>query len=322
MLSPTFKKILNAVIGIILFVWVSYIIYGQLHNNTNLKSACYNMLLQHWTLRRLVLFVIVLLLMLVNWSIEALKWQLLIKHLQAISFLRSLRSIFTGISVSLLTPNRVGEYGGRIIYLNDGVKGSAITANIVGSFAQFIAAAIFGIVGCGYYLSYGQVWFMPWLLACSVLGVVVLTLLYFQLSLFTKWLVHFSFFKKLENHISIVQTFNKATLLKLIAISALRYIVFALQYYILLRVFYIDISFANAMPTIFLIFWCMAILPSITLAEAPIRSEMSIYFLGAFSANALGIMSASILLWLINLILPALLGALLSLGVKLFKERG
>jgi hypothetical protein len=99
----------------------------------------------------------------------------------------------------------------------------------------------------------------------------------------------------------------------------LRYLVFAFQYYLLLQLFFVNISFLNAMPTVFLIFWCMAILPSITIAEAPIRSEMSIYFLKVFSTNLLGIMSASIFLWLINLILPALLGALFTFGIRIFK---
>jgi uncharacterized membrane protein YbhN (UPF0104 family) len=321
MLNPKLKKILNVSFGMLLFAWVAYIIYTQINSKANLTIIFDNVVLHNWSITRVILLLCVLVLMLVNWSIEALKWQLLIKHLQIISFKRSLRSVFTGISVSLLTPNRIGEYGGRIIYLNDAVKLKAITANIVGSFAQFIAAALFGIVGCVFYLTHSSVSFMPWLLAFSILGLLLLCLLYFKLAVFAKWLVGFSFLKKIETTIVVVKQYDTITLIKLIAISGLRYLVFAFQYYLLLQLFFVNISFANAMPTVFLIFWCMAILPSITIAEAPIRSEMSIYFLKVFSTNLVGIMSASVGLWLINLIFPALLGALFTWGIKLFKVR-
>jgi Lysylphosphatidylglycerol synthase TM region len=214
MLNPILKKILNATIGIVLFGWVAYIIFGQINSNTNLQSALANLLLHHWTVNRILLLTGVAVLMIVNWSIEALKWQLLVKHLQSISFVRSLRSVFTGISVSLLTPNRIGEYGGRIIYLNDDVKLRAITANIIGSFAQFIAAALFGILGCIFYISHSAVWFMPWLLTFSVLGFLLLCLLYFKLTIFAKWLVHFSFLKKIETTILVVKNFDTRSLLK------------------------------------------------------------------------------------------------------------
>src|SRR4051812_2206215 len=59
-------------------------------------------------------------LMLLNWSLEALKWEIIVNQLQTIGFLKSLRAIFAGISVSIFTPNRIGEFGGRIFFLEAG----------------------------------------------------------------------------------------------------------------------------------------------------------------------------------------------------------
>ena len=60
----------------------------------------------------------------------------------------------------------------------------------------------------------------------------------------------------------------------------------------------------------------MAIIPTIALAEIPVRTEMSYRILQVFTSNALGVMSASIFLWLINLIIPALIGGIVLIGAK------
>src|SRR5262245_18389218 len=59
---------------------------------------------------RLIILVAVVLLMFVNWSLEAVKWQRMLGRLEPIGFLRSLEAVFTGLTVSFFTPNRVGEY--------------------------------------------------------------------------------------------------------------------------------------------------------------------------------------------------------------------
>jgi hypothetical protein len=89
-----------------------------------------------------------------------------------------------------------------------------------------------------------------------------------------------------------------------------------MQYYILLHSFLIHIHILPALLSVFLIFWLMAIIPTIALAEIPVRTEMSYRILQVFTSNALGVMSASIFLWLINLIIPALIGGIVLIGTK------
>ena len=60
-------------------------------------------------------FCLVIILMFVNWGLEAKKWQLLVKSIQKISFLRAFRAIFSGQAFALNTVNGVGEYVGRIV---------------------------------------------------------------------------------------------------------------------------------------------------------------------------------------------------------------
>jgi uncharacterized membrane protein YbhN (UPF0104 family) len=293
------------------------VILKQVNQQQQLQEAL-DVLLHHWTLNRLLLLSVVFALMLLNWGIEAWKWKILLKPLQQISFGRSIRSVFTGISISLLTPNRIGEYAGRIIYLQFNNKLKGIAINVVSSFGQFIAASVFGIIGCAYYLAhYTGAWYLQYVLIGSVLVLLALCVIYFRLQRSIVWLEKFTLMHKVSEYLQTVKTYSPSLLLQIIGMSATRYIVFAVQYYLLLLAFQISIPFIPTLLSIFLIFWLMAIIPSIAIAELPIRAEMSYTILQVFSSNAIGIMSASVLLWLINLIIPALIGGIVLIGAKL-----
>ena len=58
-----------------------------------------------------------LVMMLANWMLESYKWRLLMTAIEDIGFFKSMKAIFSGITIALFTPNRVGEYGGRVFHL-------------------------------------------------------------------------------------------------------------------------------------------------------------------------------------------------------------
>lgn len=96
----------------------------------------------------LIAFIFVL--MLVNWLTEAVKWKLLAGKITPVSFSASVLSVFTGITVSFFTPNRVGEFAGCVLHLpfKTRIKGSV--ASVIGSMSQLLITLIAG--GCRLYL--------------------------------------------------------------------------------------------------------------------------------------------------------------------------
>ena len=86
-------------------------------------------------------------LMLVNWGIEARKWQLAIRRIQPIPFQKALKAIFTGTTLAFFTPNRMGEYMGRILYIEKGKRIQAVSLTIVCSMAQLLVTLSAGLVG-------------------------------------------------------------------------------------------------------------------------------------------------------------------------------
>ncbi len=92
---------------------------------------------------------LVIFLMLFNWGAEALKWRILVKHIQPMSFFRAFKAILSGLSVSLAlsTPNGAGEYVGRVLYVKQGNRIRAIALTFIGSISQLIVTMVMGVMG-------------------------------------------------------------------------------------------------------------------------------------------------------------------------------
>ena len=86
-----------------------------------------------------------------NWLLEARKWQLLIAPLEQISIFTSIQSILAGITISIFTPNRIGEFAGRIFFLKKADKLKASVKSMVGSFIQLSITIFAGFIAIGVY---------------------------------------------------------------------------------------------------------------------------------------------------------------------------
>ncbi len=257
-------------------------------------------------------------LMCINWSLEALKWQILIKKIEQISFFNSLKSILVSLVFGLFTPNRIGEIGGRAIYLSAGNRTKGVVAAGIGSFAQMTVTVVFGLFGFGLiFFFFGA--FNLNDKTVKILGIilfltaVLMIFIFFRLDIFIKLLQTFKVKQKFIDKINLSNNYSQKKLIKILCISSLRYIVFVSQYYILLRVFDVNINFFIAISSILSIFLLMNVLPNIVIVDLGIRGSVAIFILGQFSENLQGILSASVFLWLINILIPAVMGQILFL---------
>jgi hypothetical protein len=276
---------------------------------------------------------LVILLMLANWSCEALKWRVLVSHIQRISFLTAFKAILSGLSVSLAmnTPNGSGEYIGRILYVKEGNRIRAITLTFVGSISQLIVTMLVGTIGLFllrdrfYNVTPNDIHLSSSLIDTTAYGSIALTTaliaVYFEISWLTKLLERIPFVARYSYFIKKLEDFRWQELLKVLLISMLRYSVFVAQYLLLLQVFNVDIHIITAFWLITIMFLALAIVPTIALAELGVRGKVSIFLFGVFSANTLGIVLTASTIWLINLVVPALAGSLFILGIKFFRSK-
>ena len=273
----------------------------------------------------------VILLMVFNWGIEALKWKILVKHIEDISFVTAFKGVLAGVSLAINTPNRIGEYFGRIIYLSEGNRLRAISLTLVGSTSQLIITVIFGTIGL-FFLRRNLVDTTNGAIGLSMLWIniiiygatgiaIILLLIYFRLSFITRAIEKIPFVAKYAFFIQKLGEFEWPELLKVLCLSLLRYGVFILKYVLLLQVFEVDIGVWNACQLIFIMFLILAVVPTIALAELGLRGQVGLLLFGLFSGNSLGIVLTASGIWIINLVVPALAGSLFILGKKFFRNK-
>ncbi|MDB5011122.1 MAG: hypothetical protein JWQ06_1911, partial [Mucilaginibacter sp.] len=179
-------------------------------------------------------------LMLVNWLLEALKWQYVTRNLVRISFWRAIECVFCGLTWAIFTPNRLGEYGGRVMFLPPRRRIHGVFAMAVGSFGQNVITNVLGTIAI--------LWFSARFLHFNglvLLGLVVLSILYIALFLVfyfnIKWLVtllnKIPFLRKYHRFFDVMGQYKFDELLKIMLFCMARFFTFSCQYYILIHLF-------------------------------------------------------------------------------------
>ncbi len=156
---------------------------------------------------------------------------------------------------------------------------------------------------------------------CSIVITIALLSVYFKISWLIGLLEKIPFVARYSFFIQKLEEFTLGELMKVLLISFLRYMVFVVQYLLLLQVFKVDIVWWNAFWLITVMFLVLAIIPTIALAELGVRGKISIFLFGVFSTNTIGILLTATTIWLINLVVPALAGSLFIVGIKLFRSK-
>lgn len=326
-MNKNIKILLNYFLAPLIFIVLSWSLYHQIRHQQDLALR-WAQIKTGWTQGK---FWLVMLLMLVNWGIEARKWQVLVQHVQHFSLWRAFKSVLSGCSVTMLTPNRIGEYGGRILYIDEGNRIKAISLTIAGSISQLLVTLIMGSLGLIYlrYISQNggsSLQVLPdfWgdvLIYLSLSVTVLLFLFYWRLGWLVRAIEKVPAFSKVVKHISVLDELNNSRLLRIVSLSLVRYLVFVLQYILLLHVMQVHIAFATCFWLITVFYLVMAVAPTIGFVELPVRVTASWTLLHLYTANELGVGAAALGIWLINLVLPAILGSLLLLRIKIIKVK-
>ena len=114
--------------------------------------------------------------------------------------------------------------------------------------------------------------------------------------------------------------YNYSDLLEVLLYSIARYVVFTTQFFILLQVFDIDVSYVDSMILISTMLFIVSIIPSIAITEIGVRGSVALFLFSLVSGNTIGILSSTFVMWVINLLLPAMLGTIFIFTLKFFRK--
>lgn len=268
----------------------------------------------NFSTKELVLIVIVLLLMSLNWLLESIKWKGLLVKVEEINLSKSIKSVLIGVTCSLFTPFRLGDYLGRPLLIRKENKSSSVLANILGSICQNIITMGLGLIGLILLLTEFEKGIFGINDSLFIFITIVTIIIFLIITLINsgsiiKLLNKFRIIDKLKLSPDFLHSYNRTQFSIFLALSLIRYLVFFTQYFILLKIFGVNIHLIDAFTGISLSYIFLFSIPGVPIADIGIRGSLALFFLGMFSPNQFSILYASTALWLINLAIPGMIGS-------------
>ncbi len=270
-----------------------------------------------------ILFLL-LILMFLNWGLEAYKWKLLIQKLNPIRFVRTFKAVWTGVTLGLFTPNRVGEFGGRILYVPRKFRIQAVIVSLIGSFSQNLATIITGIISMIIYIyrieDIASFLFFSIILVSSI-TVCLLLLAYYNLDVVIQVFKRSRFLKRIYSYTEVLKSYHSRELSKLLMLSVLRYSVYTAQYLIFLRLFGAQISVFDGVVAIGVIYLAQTVVPSFAIVDLLTRLPIATLIFSNYNVKVGTALAATSSIWILNLIIPASLGYIFIFKYNFFKNR-
>lgn len=293
------KQFLLVIIKLLIVSIALFYIYNQLQGEKSL----------HWQIISNYLSVQSVLILLVfsilNWFFEIFKWKHLVSSFKEITLLESANQSLGSLTASIFTPNRIGEYGAKVLYFSKKNRKQIVLLNFIGNSSQMLVTTFFGMIGVLLIDFSFQIsnWF--------VFGFIIA--LFLILFLFKKVEIYGFSIQKLVQKIT---SFSFEFLRKNLLFSVLRYLVFSTQFYFLLLIFEVDVASEIAFGTIFTMYLLASIIPSIHLMDVAIKGSVAVYLFGLIGVESWKVIAITSLMWLYNLVLPVLVGSYFVLRFK------
>jgi hypothetical protein len=319
--------LINWIIKGIILIALIYIINAHLTSGEGIHQLWLSFKTSLST-SNLYLLILAAILLPLNWYFESHKWITLTRSFEEQTHKKAISAILCGITLAIITPNRVGEYGGRILFLKPENKAKGLVANFVASISQnsinvslgFIAAILF------YDFIYSlNPWTKASLLFVWTLVTFLILLIYFNIDILRRVIRKFTRFtiaQKIYDNIIVVKSYSYNILFKVSGLSLLRFVIYLTQYILLLKFFGISASLWIMVFGVATIYFVQTGVPLPPLLGILARGEIAILVWSFFSDNELSILAATYSLWILNLVFPALIGLGLLLKTNLLKSFG
>lgn len=321
MLAKTAKKLFSYLIKASVLVLAFVFIYHQyLEKGDKLKN--FEKLIGHIDHHKvMVTMTFVVLLMIVNWVLESLKWKYLTRNIHPISAWQAIEAVFCGLTWAIFTPNRLGEYAGRVLFLPNRKRVFGVFAMAVGAYGQNVITNVVGLASIIWFINtflhLKPIIYFGLLFWCTLFTVFI-AIVYFHIVWVVNILDKIPYVKKYHRFFDIMARYKKPELIKIMFFCLARYSVFSFQYYLVIHLLIPDISAIQMMLMVFILFFVQSALPSLDLLDIGVRNGTAAYLFSFITNQQLAVMAAVSSIWLINLIIPAILGSVFVFNLKFF----
>ena len=265
-----------------------------------------------------------------NWTLEALKWQWLARRVAPLRFTEALGGVLAGLSLGMALPG-LGDTAGRVLSIRGTTVSSteqtapdragAVGAALVSGGMQFYVAVVIGAVAWAVHLtqlparnSRGGQALLALLVVLSALGVV----LNFYRNRFVIWSVRWPKIGQYNAYWAIIGHYSHADMAATFGLALVRNLTFSAQLYCAFRLYGIELPAQALAAGVGVIFLAKTVTPAVNwLSDLGIREAAALWVFAPYNLPAPLLLTATHTLWFINILLPVGVGILVvSKGVR------
>ncbi len=239
---------------------------------------------------------------LLNWFFEIKKWQGLAGHIRTITWTEAAKQTLMSFSVSLLTPNRIGEYGAKSVFYAQPDYKKVWALTFASNFAQLFWTFIMGVAVLLFWWQHPAVkayisqWHLPF--NAVFLGIIAIGLIAFVI-----YIKHL----KSKNYLLLHKTVWQQSLFY----AGVRYAVFSSQFALLLYFLSHNIGLNFIYPAVFLSYFMASLIPVLAFFDWAVKSSVSVLVFGMINMPGALVFNVVSLMWLANFLIPFLAGLVL-----------
>jgi hypothetical protein len=305
-LSNKIKKMFFMLFKISIVIIALHYIQKKLTTNEQLSFTAFINFLTKNDLFLLKSILFLSFLSILNWFIEILKWQNLVKSVKKITIIQALKQSLVALTFSIFTPNKIGDYAAKTIYFSASKKPQIIFLNFLNNMGQLFSTCLFGIVGLTLFfikynvnISHQSISRLLFITIFSIL-LIMFILKYGKSQIMSR---------KLKNIIDLNKHISKTIHINNIMFSVIRYLIFSFQFYVLLVLVNVNLSYFEAMIPIASIYLLSSVVPTIVLFDFAVKGSIALYIFKIVGINEITTISIITLMWILNVVIPTLIGS-------------
>ncbi len=310
-LSYKSKQFFWLIIKLLIVIGCGYFIYIKLIENEELKFSVFyqNLIINDVFSTKNILFILIFTLL--NWVLEIHKWKVLASFTKKNSLVSATIQSLASLTVSLITPNRIGEYGAKALYFEKKDRKQIVGLNLIGNFYQMFMTVFFGIIGFSYFVFNHKIELNFYQFIKGLFLGILIVLIFFLIAKFYNFKGSY-----LERMIFFLKKIPLNLKLKVGALSFLRFVVFSHQLYFLLVIFKVDVSYIDAISAICSVYLIASVIPMLSLFDFVLKGSVAVWVFSFFTIHTLTILSITSLMWIFNFVFPTIIGSYFVLTFK------
>lgn len=252
----------------------------------------------------------------VNIYVQYRKWRFLVRIIYPdVSRRHAMTSLLCGFSIGLITPGRLGELG-KGFFIPGISRTQATGMSILDKVFSQLPLAMFGLVALAYFSTRTERFSIGVYLLCAVLAaalVVLANLVLFRPQTIRQWIRRSSdliarlpLMEKLAMLLSTTEMFKKEHFLPSLMYGAVFQIIIYVQTVLCVGTFH-DVDVVTALAASAAAMFAKSLLP-IAVMDLGVRESAIILFFGMLAVPSSAALNGSLLLFLINVLIPGILG--------------